>query len=1281
MRQKYVYRKFSSKPNLLLRGKDNQVVKGHILIIENPRTSGQSAQEVLEGAGYLVESVISDKKEILNRLSVNQPDLILIDLEIHGEFDGIEIVKAIRQQWDIAVIFLIDPQDRESWNQALMVNPYGCLPKPFSGEILLQVADRTRHLHNVEKELERHQDQLEEMVAERTVELKSANEQLHLLISTLAAVTNGIFITDQEANVIWSNPAVSLLTGFEPDELLGNRPAMLASESPVDETIADLWQTISSGRVWKGDLTNRRKDGSTFVSELIVTPVKDDAGQMRNYVAINHDITDRIQVEGALRESELRYRNILETSPLLIALFEEEKVAYINPAGVNLLGYEQMDAVVGKAISEIMDPQNFQDLSEKFAGVILDPENTSSNFVIRYIRPDGKALFLDISMVIYRETDPTQIQLIAQDVTERNSAQEDLRKQAALAEIELVIHQPHELSRVFDRVVEIATHMLSASVGSSVLFVDHRSGNLLVGSTNLASIKRNQVTASHIKQHKISNWIMEYKQPLIISDIQQNMAVTDMLVSNDQIRAYAGVPIIIDEQAVGVLYIMDNSPRQYSKEEVEFLIALANRTALAIAKVEVFRSMEEAKEAAEAAASAKASFLANMSHELRTPLTAILSLSELLTDSGLNRQQSDYVNTIRHSAGRLMELIGDVLDISKLESGRFTLEKHKFDVRQLIEETLDLFAPRAAEKRLQFTCQVAHRVPAFVFGDDGRLAQVLNNLISNAIKFTDQGHIFLQVDVQVDEAGSEQLQPADEEVVLKFSLEDTGVGIPPDRQGMLFQAFSQVDSSPSRQRGGSGLGLAISKQLVELMGGKIHLFSTGVPGEGSSFTFTIHVEKVKGQSPPYLDFEQPLLAGVKVLLLDSSRIGCSVMAEQLSYWGMQVETVKSPVKALEWLASGGFPQLALLHGVDLQRAGPEITEELRQVLDESGAVSILCLMAGHKYDAFQSFKNELMLPASASRLYKTLLQVFQHPGLSKIPETTQGIPASHGKYDQSILLVEDNQVNRKVIRIMLQNMGFEVDVATNGNFAIQAFEKKHYPIILMDQQMPEMDGLTAIRYIRQMKGEFSQPFIVALTADVRPEIKQALLEAGAQIALTKPVLNSTLSSALEQAVQHTSRDQLPIESDMVPVEVINREHLSDLFDSLGHDAVDLHIQVLDLYLESSPSLMKGIEKDAGQGDRDALLNSLHSLKGSCELYGADRLAFLCKSLEKSLRSGEVDDLATRINEIKQEFSAGYTYLSKIFPQKTVAGQTEPDEGQPEFETTFGKKEGSGDLPL
>ena len=255
MRQKYVYRKFSSKPNLLLRGKDNQVVKGHILIIENPRTSGQSAQEVLEGAGYLVESVISDKKEILNRLSVNQPDLILIDLEIHGEFDGIEIVKAIRQQWDIAVIFLIDPQDRESWNQALMVNPYGCLPKPFSGEILLQVADRTRHLHNVEKELERHQDQLEEMVAERTVELKSANEQLHLLISTLAAVTNGIFITDQEANVIWSNPAVSLLTGFEPEELLGNRPAMLASESPVDETIADLWQTISSGRVWKGDLT------------------------------------------------------------------------------------------------------------------------------------------------------------------------------------------------------------------------------------------------------------------------------------------------------------------------------------------------------------------------------------------------------------------------------------------------------------------------------------------------------------------------------------------------------------------------------------------------------------------------------------------------------------------------------------------------------------------------------------------------------------------------------------------------------------------------------------------------------------------------------------------------------------------------------------------------------------------------------------------------------------------------------------------------------------------
>ena len=352
-------------------------------------------------------------------------------------------------------------------------------------------------------------------------------------------------------------------------------------------------------------------------------------------------------------------------------MFDLETITYINPAGAQLLGYKTPNQLIGKAISDIMDPDNFQEQAELYNKLIRDPNIPSHNQITRFIRSDGELLYLDLSIVFFRETEPFQIQVIAQDVTERSRAQESLRKQAALAEIELAINQPRELADVLDRVVEITTDMLSASLGASVLFIDRHTGNLLVGSSNLSPIERNQLSGGHIKQNKISSWIVEKKQPLIISDTRQRLPGTDMLIENNQIRAFAGVPLIIEDQAVGVLYIMDKQPREYGKEDIEFLSALANRASLAIAKVDVVQSLKEAKEAAEAATQAKSAFLANMSHELRTPLTAITSLAELLADSTLSRQQTEFVSTIQSSAGRLLELIGDVLDFSRLEGCPF----------------------------------------------------------------------------------------------------------------------------------------------------------------------------------------------------------------------------------------------------------------------------------------------------------------------------------------------------------------------------------------------------------------------------------------------------------------------------------------------------------------------------------------------------------------------------------------------------------------------------------
>ncbi len=1135
------------------------MTKAHVLIVEDNQTLAEGIQLVLEAAGYQTEAGIYSGMDALQRLEVDQPDLILMDLSLDGDLDGVETANAIKQRYDIPVVFLTAHGDQKTWQRARETNPHGFLMKPFNKIDLEHVVELALYMHQAEHnlreretyyrslfegahdailiysvedqivldlnqracqtygysrdefigmplasiavdgsstdeyipqliqekhldkeffahhkckdgrhitlevraslipyqgknailsinrdvtnrlqeemELDRHRRQLETMVQERTAELKLANDQLRVQIAALASAANGIIITDRDANIIWSNPAFCQLTGFDPHELLGKRPHILRSEMYSDEVYANMWKTILSGKTWKGELTNRRKDGSLYVAELIVTPVRDDAGQICNYVAVNQDITERIQAEQALRESEFRYRQMLESSSLFIAMFDKEEITYINLAGAQLLGYEQPEQLIGKSISQFMDRDNFQELAELFIRLIENPENPSHNQIIRFIKPDGELRFLDLTIALLRESDPFMIQVIAQDVSERSRAQENLRKQAALAEIELAINQPREMAGVLDRVVEIATEMLAASVGASVLFVDRHTGNLLVGSSNLSPIERNQLSGKHIKQNKVSSWILEHKQPIIIPDTRKQLPGTDMLIENSQIRAFAGVPLIIEGQAVGVLYIMDEQPRDYNKEDIEFLTALANRASLAIAKVEVIQSLEEAKEAAEAATQAKSAFLANMSHELRTPLTAITSLSELLADSNLNRQQTEFVHTIQSSADRLLELIGDVLDFSRLEASRFILEERKFDVRQMIDDTLNMLALRSSQKHLRISSWVSKDVPAFVTGDDGRVSQILINLVSNAVKFTEHGYISLRVDVQPPKMEEKIQHSQDDGIFLRFSVKDTGVGIPPDRHGSLFQAFTQIDLSSSRRYGGTGLGLAISKQLVELMGGDIQLFSSGVPGEGCIFTFTVRVKTVREQSLPYLDAYQPLLAGKQILVVESMPICRSILEEQLAMWGMQVEAVIDPYAALAWLESGGNPQLAILSYSDMESTIGKQIEVLLQTLLQHGTRVILTLDAGKTMPANLPNQCEIKLPVSFSRLYDLLCQSVQLPDLEINPVPKHQTAAKNPTLDQTILLVEDDPVNRNVISLILQNLGYAVDSTTNGVLA------------------------------------------------------------------------------------------------------------------------------------------------------------------------------------------------------------------------------------------------------
>ena len=1127
-------------------------------------------------------------------------------------------------------------------------------PTTYNGQkaILSVNHDVTGHF-NDEKNDDLNNRPQEVLLIEQIEKLRSTDKQLEMLNSAFTSISDGIIITNRDGQILWSNPAFSKLTGFSSEELLGNRPTILQSTGRYDENYAVMWQMILLGRSWKGELSNVRQDGSQYVSEIILNPITDSAGQINYFMAISHDISERKQIEQALRASENKYRKMLEMSPLIITMFDREKITYINPAGAKLFGFQHPDEIIGKVISDIIDPENFLELSELFVRLFQNPNLPLTGQVIRLFKPGEEPVYLEISIVIIQSPDPLVIQVIGQDVTEQRQVQAHLRRQSVIAEIELAIYRSNELSDVLDKIVDVVAKSLDATTGASVIIIDRRSGNLLVGGSNLSPAERNQLTSSHIKQHKVSRWILENKKPLIIPDTRLREKGTDLLLTNSQIRAFAGVPLIIESQAVGVLYVMDNHPRKYSKDDIDFLTSLANRTSLAIAKIEALHFMKEAKETAEATAQAKSRFLANMTHELRTPLTAIVGLSDLLENGHLTDQQIDFVRTIQLSAKRLLNLIRDVLDISRLEAGRFTLELHPFDLRTVINDALDILALTAAKKNLKLVCNISDQAPVYVNGDDDRLTQVITNLVSNAIKFTDHGDIIIRVNSRLleDEVDKQQIDAA--LVELSLTVQDTGPGIPLDRQSSLFQEFSQVDLYPSQHFGGSGLGLVISKQLVELMGGEIHLHSSGVYGEGCIFTFTIRVNIVDGEPQPYLNKYQPSLSEIQVLLVESSSLSRSILREQFLFWGMKVEVFDSPVLALDWLISGNHPKFALLDKEFTESDDVLQYEILRQMLDEQGTVFITGLIFGKKFTAGLDLQDEFSIPVTPLRLYENLLQsVGQSNKTLGNTTPTRALNVS-SKKGISILLAEDDPVNRKVLTYMLQNLGYEVDSSANGMFAIQALESKQYPIVIMDQQMPEMDGITVIRYIRQVWDPKEQPHIIAITADTLPGTRQLLLDAGAQDVLYKPLLLSTLINALAHIGNETP--ELHPYTDITPLsgEPINYEHLSELFTSLGDDLTDVHIEILKLFLDNSPSLVEFIELYSSQSEKQGLMANLHSLKGSSELFGADRLAYLCKSLEQALRAESDVDLIARVNDIKHEYSIVYELITSIYRQKKL----------------------------
>jgi PAS domain S-box-containing protein len=976
-------------------------------------------------------------------------------------------------------------------------------------------------------------------------------------------------------------------------EMLGYTEEELASMHFTEYThpddlpkVLELYGDLIAGRRDRYELPMRYlgKDGRVIWAQVVEAALAGEQGA-RFGLTMVQDITERRLAHEALEQSEAELRRqkqyleaLLELSPAAIVTTNlDDKVTAWNAAARELFGYTQAEAL-GRNIDDLIATSD--ELHAEAVEVNRQIADGQVRLVTRRTRKDGTLADVDLRAAPI---------LVGGEMVGSYAIYHDLS-------------DVHRQKQYFESLLEISPAAI-----------------ITVGLDD-------KVTSWNPAAEKLFGYTREEAV---------GRDVDDLLAASEDLREEARE---VNRRGSEEEYqlITRRTRKDGSLVDVQLLVAPVFVEGELVGRYGIYHDIGElqrARQAAEEATEAKSTFLATMSHEIRTPMNAVIGMTELLLDTKLTPEQRGFADVIRTSGDALLGIINDILDLSKIEAGKLELESHPFVLRDSVEAALDLVAASAAAKGLDLASLLDPKAPVALVGDATRLRQILVNLLTNSVKFTDQGEVVLSVDSKRVPDGDGR---GDEMHELHFTVRDTGIGIPKDRIDRLFQSFSQVDASTTRRYGGTGLGLAISKRLSEMMGGTMWVESE--VGKGSAFHFIVKAQAGPTPEPVYARGKHAQLAGKRLLVVDDNAANREVVQRQASSWGMLPRETGSPTEALEWIRRGDPFDAAILDMQMPEMDGVALAQEIRRHRDAHVLPLVMLTSLGRRredVDAEVDFAAQLTKPIKASQLYEALMSVFREISeeLAPVEAGVGDGTLSAGQAPLQILLADDNAVNQKLALALLAKMGYRADVVTNGAEALEALTRRSYDVVLMDVEMPVMDGLEASRRINREWPAGQRPRIIAMTANAMQGDRETCLAAGMDDYLSKPIRREELAAALARSEAHAVSDDSRSAEEGGNSEPFD---LAELEATVGDPAFVR--ELISTFLNDAPGLVRALRSSLDERDLEELRRAAHTLKSNGRTFGATALATLSEELEQSAQQGTLAGAAELVTRIEDEYA-------------------------------------------